>query len=298
MQDEIVTHLAGALALQLPEVEAARLKCTPPANPDAEDLALQCLAAAQKAGYYGKEAEAGYRLCEQALAIDHSNALALVLLAQKFETPVDYGSSADPKADLRRADVLTTQALSADPNLARANRMKGAILHLQGQADESIAECERALALDPSLVDAMTTLAWGYAELGQFENALEYNTKAIRLSPRDPRLFLFHEEKARDYFGLKQYDKAIESARQSIAIRPDFLQAHRQLAVALAMAGHEAEAREALRRYLALPNPQLKTIAAWKAYIAQISNSPQADRRRDYWDRTIEGLRKAGMPEE
>jgi hypothetical protein len=70
MQDEIVTHLAHAMALQLPEVEAARLKRTPASNPDAEDLALQCLAVAQKAGYYGKEAEVRYRLCEQAVAID------------------------------------------------------------------------------------------------------------------------------------------------------------------------------------------------------------------------------------
>ena len=42
MQDEIVTHLARAMDLQLPEAEAARLKRTPAANPDAEDLALQC----------------------------------------------------------------------------------------------------------------------------------------------------------------------------------------------------------------------------------------------------------------
>ena len=59
MQDEIVTHLARAMDLQLPEAEAARLKRTPAANPDAEDLALQCEAAVQKGGYLGKEAEAG-----------------------------------------------------------------------------------------------------------------------------------------------------------------------------------------------------------------------------------------------
>ena len=57
MQDEIVTRLARAMDLQLPEAEAARLKRTPAANPDAEDLALQCLAAVQKGGYIGKEAE-------------------------------------------------------------------------------------------------------------------------------------------------------------------------------------------------------------------------------------------------
>src|SRR5262249_47312645 len=44
MQDEIVTRLARAMDIQLPEAEAARLKRTPAANRTAEDLALQCSA--------------------------------------------------------------------------------------------------------------------------------------------------------------------------------------------------------------------------------------------------------------
>jgi TolB-like protein/class 3 adenylate cyclase len=47
MQDEIVVHLARAMEIQLTEAEAARLKRAPAANPDAEDLALQCWAAVQ-----------------------------------------------------------------------------------------------------------------------------------------------------------------------------------------------------------------------------------------------------------
>jgi len=88
MQDEIVTHLARAMDVQLPEAEAARLKRTPAANPDAEDLTLQCEAAVRKAGYLGKEADAGYRLCEQGLAADPNNVRALGYLSQKFFFPV------------------------------------------------------------------------------------------------------------------------------------------------------------------------------------------------------------------
>ena len=118
-QDEIVTRLARAMDLQLPEVEAARLKRTPAANPDAEDLALQCQSAVQKGGYIGKEADAGFRLCEQALAIDPNNALALAFLSAKFYLPVAFGLSADPKADLKRADELIADALALDPNSPR-----------------------------------------------------------------------------------------------------------------------------------------------------------------------------------
>ena len=80
-QDAIVTHLARAVDFQLTEAEAARLKRTPAANRDAEDLALQCAAGAWKAGSIGKDADAAYALCEQALAIDPNNVRALMGLA-------------------------------------------------------------------------------------------------------------------------------------------------------------------------------------------------------------------------
>ena len=48
-QDEIVTRLGRALFLQITEVEAACIKRTPAANPDAEDLATQCRADLLKA---------------------------------------------------------------------------------------------------------------------------------------------------------------------------------------------------------------------------------------------------------
>ena len=42
--------------------------------------------------------------------------------------------------------------------------------------------------------------------------------------------------------------------RAAIAIHPDYAYSHIYLIVALALTGHESQAHEALRRYLALPN--------------------------------------------
>ena len=75
-QDAIVAHLAHPLDLQLVEAEGARVKRTPAANPEAQDLALQCEAAGIKGSYVVNE---DYRLCEQALAIDPNNVLALTV---------------------------------------------------------------------------------------------------------------------------------------------------------------------------------------------------------------------------
>jgi class 3 adenylate cyclase/TolB-like protein/Tfp pilus assembly protein PilF len=298
-QDTIVIHLARAMEIQLTQAEAVRLKRTPPGNPDAEDLALQGFAAVVKGGYVSKEADAGYSLCEQALAIDPNNVRALWVLSMKFHVPVLMGMSTDPKNDVRRADELVSKALTLDPDNAAAHNSKAWILNEQGRFEEAIAERERTLALDPADLNAMMSMGFDYASLGRYEKALEIFNEAIRLSPRGGELQYMYSGKSWAYFGLNQYDQVIDWARRAIGVGPSFQGPYPNLAAALALTGHEAEAREALQQYLALPsNAQLRTIAAFKAHNAPSTNMTIDPRVLDTYDRQYDGLRKAGMPEE
>jgi adenylate cyclase len=297
-QDAIVTHLAHPLDLQLIEAEGARVKRTPAANPEAQDLALQCEAAAIKGSYVVNE---DYRLCEQALAIDPNNVLALVVSGLKPFMQASLGVSGDPKGDMKRADELESKALAIDPDYAAAHLMKGNILQSEGRTEEAVAEHERALAIDPSLADAVANLGVDYLYLGQSEKSLEYFDKAIRMSLYDPSLLYWYGGKAWANFGLKKYDQAIDWARRAIAINPNYIPyTHVILVAALALTDHDAEAREALQRYLALPSTgPLKTIAAWKAfYKSKVSEQHGDPRFVEMNERTLDGLRKAGMPEE
>ena len=295
-QDEIVTVLARAMELQLPQAEAARAKRARAANPDAEDLALQGFAAVVKGRFVGKAADTGYALCEQALRVDPNNVRALWVLSMKFHLPVLFGMSADPEADLKRADELVSQALALDPANAAAHNSKAWILHDRGRFEEAIAERERTLAPDPADLNAMMSMAWDHLGLGQYEKGLEIFDAAIRLSPRSPELNYMYDGKSWAYFGLKQYDQAIGWARQAIAAGPSNPGPYQALAAALALAGHEAEAREALQLYLALPaNPRPRTIAALKAHNARLGGDARV---LDSQERTYDGLRKAGMPEQ
>ena len=297
MQDEIVTRLANAMHLQLPEAEAARLKRTPAANPNAEDLALQCEGVLLKGGVFlGKEADVAYHLCEQALAVDPNNDRALSYLSTKYWLPVGMGVSADPKADLERADELASRAIALNPNADHQHNMKAMVLLNQARYDESIAESERALALNPSNVFAYMGLGWACFYTGQFEKSLEYFDKAIRLSPHDPGMGTWLDSKSGAHFALKQYDQAIEWARRAVVIDPSF---GADLVAPLALSGHETEAREALQRYLALPSSdQPKTIAGWKAYNGHFVNANTDPRLLEAFDRFYEAVRKAGMPEQ
>jgi adenylate cyclase len=296
-QDAIIAHLANTLDLQLQEAYDAGVKLSPAAKSNAEDLALQCSEGQWKAGWIGKEADAAFALCEQALVIDPNNVRALMALPIKFFVPVTKGLSSDPKGDLARADVLVSKALALDPDWTWTHDLKGAVLRTQGRAKEAVAEHERALALDRSNTDAVGQLGWDYRNLGEFDKSLEYFSKAIQADPNNPGLAFWYGSEAQDNFGLKNYDQAIELARRAITIKPNYNpDSHLTLVAALALTGDDAEAREALRGYLALPSTgPMKTIAAWKAL--QIS---QGNERRfvEMNERTYDGLRKAGMPEQ
>ena len=171
------------------------------------------------------------------------------------------------------------------------------ILRFQGRTEEAVPEDERALALDPSNVGAVVNLGFDYQMLGQFDKALEYFDKATLLSPHDPFLAHFYGGKAWANFALKRYDRAIEAARQALAVNQTggVQYIHAAFIAALALAGHETDAREALKRYLALPSiGQLTTIAAFKAYFSAQGGGPAAV---EVSERIYDGLRKAGMPE-
>ena len=56
--------------------------------------------------------------------------------------------------------------------------LKGSILRFQARYPEAVAEHERALALDPSNVDAAAELGWDHLFFGHFDKGLEYFDKA------------------------------------------------------------------------------------------------------------------------
>jgi adenylate cyclase len=284
LQDDIVVRLAYTLSWELMKADAQ--KSARSINPDAEDLALRCSAAVSKAGFLGEEADAGYRLCQQALDIDPNNIDALTMLPVKFFLPVMLNRSADPQADLKRADELASRALAVDPNYWSAHNIKGQVLRTEGRWDDAIVEFERAIALDPNSVDAVANLGDVYLSLGQYEKAIEFKDKAIRLSPYDPAAFFWYTTKSAAHLALQQDDQAIWT-RRAIASNPNYGPPHGVLAAALALTGHEAEAHDALQRYIAFR----KSIAVVKAALSPLG-APA------FFDRFIEGLRKAGMPEE
>ena len=112
----------------------------------------------------------------------------------------------------------------------------------------------------------------------------------MRLSPRDTLAYEYLSEKGVGLFTLSRYEEATDFFKRSIAANPEYALAYMNLTASLALSGHDAEARETLRRYLALPLDIPKTIAQFKT--RQPYDAPSL---RSYYDRLYEGLRKAGL---
>ena len=290
MQDEIVARINSGARYELTKAEAQRSAIA--TNPDVLDLTTECLVSVvDKAGLVGKEAGMA---CERALNADPNNVTALSMSSIRYSVPILFGRSTDPRTDLKRADELASRAIAVDANNALGHVAKGNVLIVERRFDDAIADFERALALDPNAAEAYGALGHVHVDIGQYEKANEFFDKAIRLSPQNQQLAFWYMGKGHAFFGLEQYDQAIEWARRSIAINPNIgSNPLGTIAAALALSGHDAEARDAEKRRAVLS--KVKNVAALKAIAPPSSADPRV---RATFDRAIEGLRKAGMPEE
>jgi adenylate cyclase len=187
---------------------------------------------------------------------------AVLIALGPFLGPILEGQSTDREGDLRWADELITQAIAIDPNLYFAHRIKGWVLIQQKRPEEAIVEGERSLALNPSFIDAYTLLCLANYSLGRPERTLELADKAIRLSPRDPKLPLLYWQKGLAYFVMQRDEQGIELVRRTLAAWPTWPNGNVMFVAMLALNGKEAEARDALKQYLSRNDSKMRTISA------------------------------------
>jgi adenylate cyclase len=294
MQDEIVMRLARTLEIEMGVVEAARVARTRPGNQNAQDLALRGQAGVSTSAAGSAEQEAAYELCERALQLDGSNVVALVAMATKYVERV-FGRNVDPQADIPQAEDLIARALALEPHNYGAHTVKSFVRLAQKRHEEALVGAERSLALNPSYILAYLAVCFANFYMGRPEKTIECADRAIRLSPRDPLRFALYFVKGWAYAMLKEDAQAIDWFRRSVATAPEFPEPQRLLAAELALNGQETEAREMLQRYLSLSATRVRTIAQYRALAKTFSDHPTFVA---YADRMIEGLRKAGMPEE
>ena len=290
MQDEIVARLAGALNAQLTAAEARRAEQV--LTPDSMDLYFQGLAWLNK-GQTPESAAQARSFFDRALAADPDNVDALIGSAITDATEGGLLLTADPMTALAAAEGKLTKALSSVPDHARAHLYLGHVHILTRRATEGIAECEHALELDRNLAEAHSFIGVGKLFVGHAEETEAHIAEALRLSPRDTLAYRWMNIAgvAKDLLG--NWEQAVAWFRRSIETNRNLPYANFVLAAALAQLGRLEEAHSAVKAGLALdPTFSIsRSRAAWttmsdnRTFLAQLAP-------------VLEGMRKAGLPEE
>jgi adenylate cyclase len=281
LQDQVVARLANSLGIELVEAEAekgARSK-----NPDAVDLAMRGQALALQPPFTKDSIDAARALFEQALKIDSNYAAALAGDAYTYMAEYAYGWT-NPQTDydakiLAQAD----RAIALAPDNWWAYYAKCTYLYLSHRANEALGAADAALVANPNAAPLYAARGNAETSLGQFEQAKSDLRQAIRLSPREPKIGMWHMMLSSPELGQGHYKTAIEELQKAVdaGFRP--YSPYANLAAAYALDGKMDEAKSAL-----VEARRLKPGLTVKWVIAHSPNLPFL----------FDGLRKAGLPEE
>jgi TolB-like protein/class 3 adenylate cyclase len=288
MQDEIVAALASQLGAELITDEARRAERA--ANPDSMDLYFQGMAWVNK-GRTAEHNERARGFFERALALDSDNLDASLGLVYLDVQAVAGYRIDDRTARLSAVEAKLTKALSLSPNNAWAHYLMCRVLVQSDRQAQGIAECERTLILNPNLAAAHAIIGFAKLANGHAEETESHELEALRVSPRDTEAnaWVGYLAEAKQFLG--DDEDAVTWNQRSLEINRNRPVTYFYLASALALLGRLDEARSQVQAGLAL-DPKF-TIRRYRA--GGQSDNPVFLKQRE---RAIEGMRKAGIPEE
>lgn len=287
LQDELARTIAAILAAHVGKAEVEHALNKPPSAWGAYDCFMQ--ATATFASYWSsldvKKLYETRRLLERAVSMDPDYARAYAQLSCTHLTAYLNRLDSDfrnPRA-CELAHELALKALQLDPNHPEVHANLGVVLACRRQYDTSIAEFERAIALNPNLSQLHFALALVWA--GEPARAIEIVGTHMRVDP-------FYPPQAPAWLGmalylLGDYSRALLPLSECTSRAPNFLPGHLWLAATHAQLGQLDEARIGIGEVLRI-NPE---------YSLATTDVPRLFKHLKDAEHLFVGLRKAGLPE-
>jgi adenylate cyclase len=191
----------------------------------------------------------------------------------------------DPERNYAEAYELAQRAVALDPRYPVARFVLGLVCAWTGRSDRALTEYREAGNLNPSYAVAHVMLGHMLAYTGHPEETIPLVEKGIRLSPSDPRLFMWLPALAVAHYQLGHYEQAVVVGRRSWTLNRNWPLGLIHATAGLAQLGRIEEAQAALADLKGL-DPNLSfvrtTLQRLYAYQAGI-------------DHLLDGLRKAGF---
>ena len=245
LQDQITDSVVGVVEPRLRRSEIERSRRKRPESLDAYDLFLRALPHMQ-----ARMPDAGrlaIPLLEEALNLDSEYAVAHAHLAWCREWCFTRGGL--DEADRSAALVHARTAIASDTDDAASLAVAGwVIIVLTKDHAMALSTIERALSRNASCATAHYFAALVNAFADRSEAATFHANRALRLSPFDPSAFEAHLALGMAALRVAQYDEAVVCFARGWQINRRHSLFPVFHAIALALAGREAEAAPSVQR--------------------------------------------------
>lgn len=160
------------------------------------------------------------------------------------------GADAARSGDLDTAITLFAKAVEIDSELAPAHAASARLLLARERYEEALAAAERALDIDPDLVEVQRVRYEAYRRLGQEEKALEVFEELAAADPEGLAETLY--ERGRTAFQAGDTAQAVQALEQAVQAKPDHARAHYMLGLSYANADEKAKAKQHLQKFVEL----------------------------------------------
>jgi TolB-like protein/Tfp pilus assembly protein PilF len=202
---------------------------------------------------------------DQARGIDPNYGLAYAGLADSYQLLVIYGALSS-KDYYPNAKAAAERAIALDDSLAEAHTSL-AYVRFSDDWDWAGAEVEfkRAIELNPNYATAHQWYGEFLGDLGRYEESLAERKIALMLDPLSP---VIRSELGLSYLEARQYDRAVDELRKTAELYPDFPLVHSFLSAAYEYSGRYDEALAECRGAIDfdgsanVPHPGLASIYA------------------------------------
>jgi tetratricopeptide (TPR) repeat protein len=288
MQDRVATQVAATIAPALHAREIERVQRKPPESLTAYERYLRALQCFRTSFEGNQEA---LRLLKAAIEIDPSYGAAYGLAARCYHLQTVFGWALPTDEGMREAFRLAHLAAEVGKDDSEALWMAGhCLLQVAGEFDYGLALIEKSLSLNPNSASAWVSSCFVRAYVGETERALEDFARAQRLNPRDSMHHVQWHAAGVAYFVAGRYAEGAQADDLALKERPTYPPPLRFRMVTCGLLGQIDEARQYLRRLLAVtPNATVAKL--------RVQSEVMYQRNPDTLARIIEGARRAGLPE-
>jgi tetratricopeptide (TPR) repeat protein len=184
---------------------------------------------------------------QRSLEMNPGLSYSYAALAELAFYDVIFGRVADPEGTLRQALRDATKAFQLDSDDAHTNFVLGIVQMFLGQLETSIFAFERAIGINQNSADAHHGLGWATLYSGDASSALEPLRRAIKLSPKDPRIFGYYLQLSIALLVLGEVEESHRQIQQALLYGNEDPWGHLMLAVTCHLMGDSDSSKAAFR---------------------------------------------------